>query len=356
MAGGDGAGGEPKHAPNASPHDTHGDFHLALAYRLTRACLRTHEFLRAFTSSDGEYLFPTPAADTRLLQTLMAVRQTLESGVFALLTFAALIVSLIGSLKAQVETLQAQVFSGAWLFVSYIALRYLEGLWFGWLELWLFVGTRRRRWLRPVLVALALGWAAGVWGTMGYRALPLLIADAPAERALAAAEFEGLTLLALPARALADAFLSPILGLTPPIGVMLALWALGLWALGRSVRRIAPDLRQAVALAAQYGYTADRDTSRLPSVLRVALEEDTRSMSLPTLPRWLEKWTPHGLGALLWLEIRFAWRSATPWATVLGWACLVLVGLAAPPIARLAGAPPAMTAASVMLSSSCSTA
>ncbi|MCX7992377.1 MAG: hypothetical protein N2651_01780 [Fimbriimonadales bacterium] len=320
-------------------------FTLTLAYRLIRACLRTHEFLRMFTASDGEYLFPTPVAATRLLQTLMVVRQTLEKGVLAPLAFVVVFVSLAASLKEQVESLQAQLFSGAWLFVSYLLLRYLEGLWFGYFELWLFVRTRVQRWLRPALVALAVAWAGCVLGVMIYRGLPVLAGDAPPERAVAAAEFTGLTLLALPARALADGFLSPLLGLTPAIGTMLAVWAVGLWALGRSIRRGAPTLRQAVALAAQYGYSADRDSSRLPSVLRAALEDNSRAASLPTPPRWLERWTLRGAGALLWLDAHLIWRSAIPWGGVIGWSVLLLIALLAPIVVRLAGAAATMTAA-----------
>lgn len=322
-------------------------FTLTLAYRLVRACLRTHEFLRAFTSSDGEYLFPTPAADTRLLQALMVVRQTLEKGVFAVLIFIALLVSLAASLKTQVESLQAQLFSGAWLFVSYLALRYIEGLWFGWLELWLFVRTRQRRWLRPLITTGATAWAACVWGVMLYRGLSVLATDAPPERAVAAAEFAGLTFVALPARASADAFLAPLLGLTPVVGVMVAVWAIGLWGLGRSVRRVAPTLRQAVVLSAQYGYSADKDASRLPSVLRAALEETTHPLPLPMPPRRLERWTPPGIGALLWLDARLAWRSATPWASLIGWAALLTTAFLAPVIARIEGARATATAASV---------
>ncbi len=322
-------------------------FMLTLTYRLVRTCVRTHQFLRAFTSSDGEYLFPTPAADTRLLQTLMTARQTLEKGIFALLVFAAAFLSLIASLREQVESLQTQLFSGAWLFVSYLTLRYLEGLWFSGLELWLFVRTRQWRWLRLALITLAVAWAACVLGIMIYRGLPLLARDAPSERVIAAAEFQGLTLIALPARALADAFLSPVLGLTPTIGVMLTLWAVGLWALGRYVRRVAPVLRQAVALAVQYGYSADRDARRLPWMLRTALEDNIAPVSSPAPPRRLERWTPRGVGALLWLDMRLAWRSATLWTSVLGWSILLLTALLMPIIARLMDAAATMTTATI---------
>lgn len=281
---------------------------------------RPYQFLRGFSESDLHFLLTTPVPAWRLMRALLVIRTTFSLGILVPFYFGFALL-MAGRLNAVlVLDYLEQLRAGAWLLIGYWVLRYLQGLFFEFFRFYWALRLRERPWLRWVVLATVVVW----WLLMvGAVVAGWLIAESRGVSGVARAEYTlnwfPAWLLTLPARATADAVMAIFTGWTPAMGVMIALWAAGsLWLalrLTRDSRRIV-DL---VAVGVQLGAGKQTDeTGEVPYAVRVQLEQATRGNPGGfRTPALLERWSPTGVGALMWRDLVFTCRQTPVWITAL---------------------------------------
>jgi len=293
-------------------------FHLGVV--VVGLGFRPYQFLRGFSESDLHFLLATPVPAWRLMRALLTIRALFGLGILIPLYFVVALLLAGRMFPVLVVDYLEQLRAGAWLLIGYWVLRYLQGLFFEFFRFYWALRLRERPWLRWVVLA-----TVGVWWLLMVGAVVAgwLIAESrgisEAARAEYALNWFPAWLLTLPARAVADAVLAIFEGWTLAMGVMMALWAAGcLWLalrLTRDSRRIV-DL---VAVGVQLGAGKQTDeTDEVPYAVRIQLEQATRGNSGGfRTPALLERWSPTGIGALLWRDLVFTCRQTPVWISAL---------------------------------------
>jgi hypothetical protein len=289
---------------------------------------RPYQFLREFSESDLHFLFATPVPSWRLMRALLVLRATLSLGILipGYFVVALLLAGRVLPVLDYIEQLRA----GAWLLVGYWVLRYLQGLFFEFFRFYWALQLRERPWLRWVVLA-----AVGVWWLLMVGAVVVgwLIAESRGISGAARAEYAlnwfPAWLLTLPARAVADAVLALFEGWTLAMGIMMALWVAGCLWLATRLTRDSRQIVDLVTIGIQLGAGKQTDeTDEVPYAVRIQLEQATRGNSGGfRTPALLERWSPTGIGALLWRDLVLACRQMPVWMQILvlvGWSLLAL--------------------------------
>ncbi|GIV04490.1 MAG: hypothetical protein KatS3mg016_0065 [Fimbriimonadales bacterium] len=317
----------------------------ALMARLLGVILIIHWFYVVFTvipsvfrpaqilvqESDVHYLFTTPLKPLTLFRGLILIRGLLGALFFMLLLVIYLLMFSGANLRMMAMAQQPAV--GAWALLIYpmlylmvfttallgsIALEAME----------ISGRSRRQQWAWGLIL-----WAVACVATVGGRmwVMRTQIADQGFGTLVGqAVDWLPAYLLLLPVRALADAALVLYNGFTPALGFGFVFWLTGVLLGNLALIRYQDRLYEVGALLARRG-TQARARQRDP--FRAYIERKAESASrkpLRTL-RWLERWTPRGVWALLWRDMLITWR-ASGWGNLLtlaiiGVAPIVLMGL-----------------------------
>ena len=293
-------------------------FHLGVV--VVGLGFRPYQFLSGFSESDLHFLLATPMPSWRLMRALLTIRALFGLGILIPLYFVVGLLLAGRMFPVLVVDYLEQLRAGAWLLIGYWVLRYLQGLFFKFFCFYWALQLRERPWLRWVVLATVVVW----WLLMvGAVVAGWLIAESRGLDGVAHAEYAlnwfPAWLLTLPARATADAVMAISTGWTLAMGVMIALWTGGsLWLamrLTRDSRRIV-DL---VAIGVQLG--ADKQTDEageVPYAVRIQLEQATRGNPRGfRTPALLERWSPTGIGALMWRDLVFTCRQTPVWISAL---------------------------------------
>jgi hypothetical protein len=280
---------------------------------------RPYQFLREFSESDLHFLFATPVPSWRLMRALLVLRATLSLGILIPVYFMVALLLAGRMFPVLVLDYLEQLRAGAWLLIGYWVLRYLQGLFFEFFRFYWALRLRERPWLRWVVLA-----AVGVWWLLMVGAVVVgwLIAESRGIRGAARAEYAlnwfPAWLLTLPARAVADAVLAIFEGWTLAMGVMMALWAAGCLWLATRLTRDSRRIVDLVAVGIQLGAGKQTDeTDEVPYAVRIQLEQATRGNSGGfRTPALLERWSPTGIGALLWRDLVLACRQMPVWLQI----------------------------------------
>ena len=281
---------------------------------------RPYQFLREFSESDLHFLFATPVPSWRLMRALLVLRATLSLGILIPVYFMVALLLAGRMFPVLVLDYLEQLRAGAWLLIGYWVLRYLQGLFFEFFRFYWALRLRERPWLRWVMLA-----AVGVWWLLMVGAVVAgwLIAESrgisEAARAEYALNWFPAWLLTLPARAVADAVLAIFEGWTLAMGVVMALWAAGCLWLATRLTRDSRRIVDLVAVGVQLGAGKQTDeTDEVPYAVRIQLEQATRGNSGGfRTPALLERWSPTGIGALLWRDLVFTCRQTPVWISAL---------------------------------------
>ena len=293
-------------------------FHLGVV--VTGLGFRPYQFLRGFSESDLHFLLATPVPAWRLMRALLTIRALFGLGILIPLYFVVALLLAGRVLPVWVLDYFEQLHAGAWLLIGYWVLRYLQGLFFEFFRFYWALRLRERPWLRWVVLA-----TVGVWWLLMVGAVVAgwLIAESrgisEAARAEYALNWFPAWLLTLPARAVADAVLAIFTGWTLAMGVMMALWAAGCLWLATRLTRDSRQIVDLVAVGVQLGAGKQTDEAgEVPYAVRIQLEQATRGNSGGfRTPALLERWSPTGIGALLWRDLVFTCRQTPVWISAL---------------------------------------
>ncbi len=281
---------------------------------------RPYQFLREFSESDLHFLFATPVPSWRLMRALLVLRATLSLGILIPVYFMVALLLAGRMFPVLVLDYLEQLRAGAWLLIGYWVLRYLQGLFFEFFRFYWALRLRERPWLRWVVLA-----AVGVWWLLMVGAVVAgwLIAESRGISGTARAEYAlnwfPAWLLTLPARATADAVLAIFEGWTLAMGIMMALWAAGCLWLATRLTRDSRQIVDLVTIGIQLGAGKQTDeTDEVPYAVRIQLEQATRGNPRGfRTPALLERWSPTGIGALLWRDLVLACRQMPVWMHIL---------------------------------------
>jgi len=293
-------------------------FHLGVV--VVGLGFRPYQFLRGFSESDLHFLLATPVPAWRLMRALLTIRALFGLGILIPLYFVVALLLAGRMFPVLVVDYLEQLRAGAWLLIGYWVLRYLQGLFFEFFRFYWALRLRERPWLRWVVLA-----AVGVWWLLMVGAVVAgwLIAESrgisEAARAEYALNWFPAWLLTLPARAVADAVLAIFEGWTLAMGVMMALWAAGCLWLALRLTRDSRQIVDLVTIGIQLGAGKQTDeTDEVPYAVRIQLEQATRGNSGGfRTPALLERWSPTGIGALLWRDLVFTCRQTPVWISAL---------------------------------------
>jgi len=290
-------------------------------------------WLSYFVEGDVHFLFPTPIKPLTLFRGLLLVRGAI--GIAALMLMLIIYLILLGGRSMRQLALVGVPQASGWSLLAYPLLFLVMSL----ALLWLGVAIRLMEMERPrVLTWFWVGivsWAlVGVGLVVGRAWFLVQQAGQPPFAALQASiEWLPAMLWLLPARSLSDAMLVVYQGWTPAIGLGLLFW-LGvlLWA-DRCIVREAGRLYELAAFMAQ---RSSRLRMARGDPMQAAYQRALERMSERARPvrtlRWLERWTPRGVWALLWRDLLLSWR-LQGWGLVL--MLLLLVAIPTVPLALM---------------------
>jgi len=290
-------------------------------------------WLSYFVEGDVHFLFPTPIKPLTLFRGLLLVRGAI--GIAALMLMLIIYLILLGGRSMRQLAMVATPQAGSWSLLAYPLLFLVMSL----ALLWLGVAIRLMEMERPrVLTWFWVGivsWAlVGVGLVVGRAWFLVQQAGQPTFAALQASiEWLPAMLWLLPARSLSDAMLVVYQGWTPAIGLGLLFW-LGvlLWA-DRCIVRESGRLYELAAFMAQ---RSSRLRMARGDPMQAAYQRALERMSERARPvrtlRWLERWTPRGVWALLWRDLLLSWR-LQGWGLVL--MLLLLVAIPTVPLALM---------------------
>ncbi|MEN3000262.1 MAG: putative ABC exporter domain-containing protein [Armatimonadota bacterium] len=283
-----------------------------------------------FVEGDVNFLFPTPVRALSLFRGLLLVRGAI--GTLFLMLFLFFYLLLSGGRSIRQLAMVAEPQASGWALLVYPPLFMLMSL----ALLWLGVAVRLMEERRPRILwwfwAGVLSWAFVGVGLVAGRVWFLMWQD---EMAFAAALQASMDwwfayVWLLPARALSDAALIIYQGWTPAMGLGLLFW-LGvlLWADGQ----IARDAGRLYELASQMAQRGARFRAARGDPMQMMYQSALERMSGRNRPvrtlRWLERWTPRGVWALLWRDLLLSWR-LQGWGLV--FMLLLLVAIPAIPL------------------------
>lgn len=281
--------------------------------------------------SDVHYLFTTPLKPLTLFRGLILIRGLL--GALFLMLLLVIYLLMFGGANLRMMAMVQQPAVGLWAVVIYpvLYLMVFTSALLGSvaLEAMEISGrSRRQHWAWGLTL-----WAVACVATVGGRmwAMRAQFADQGFGALLGqAVDWLPAYLLLLPVRALADAALVLYNGFTPALWFGMVFWLTGVLLGNVALTRYQDRLYEVGALLARRGAQV---RARLHDPFRAYIERRAESVSrkpLRTL-RWLERWTPRGVWALLWRNLLITWR-ASGWGSLLtiaiiGAAPIVLMGL-----------------------------
>jgi hypothetical protein len=266
--------------------------------------------------SDVHYLFTTPLKPLTLFRGIILIRGLLGALFFMLLLVIYLLMFGGANLRMMAMAQQPAVSSWAMLIYPVMYLMVFTTALLGSiaLEAMEISGRSRRRYWAWGLTLWAVACVAVVggrfWtmrGQIEEQGFGALIGQA--------VDWLPAYVLLLPVRALADAALVLYNGFTPALWFGIAFWLIGALLGNAALTRYQDRLYEVGASLARKGAQA-RAMQRDP--FRAYIERKAESASrkpLRTL-RWLERWTPRGVWALLWRDLLITWR-ASGWANLL---------------------------------------
>lgn len=277
--------------------------------------------------SDVHYLFTTPLKPLTLFRGIILIRG-LFGALFFLLMLAFYLLFFGGARLRVLAAVQEPVVPVIALLIYPILYLLVFGtalLWSIALEAMEIAGRSVRGWVVRALFV----WAVLSFGlTAGYLVyLMRTSADWALLTALGkAVDWLPAYLLLLPVRGLADATLVIYQGFTPAMGVAFLIWLLGALSANRMLVRYQGLLYEVGASLARRGAAA-RASQRDPIGTYLQRKAERASTKPLRTLRWLERWTPRGVLALLWRDLLITWR-ASGWGNL-----LVMLLMAAAPIA-----------------------
>lgn len=281
--------------------------------------------------SDVHYLFTTPLKPLTLFRGLILIRGLLGAFFFMLLLVVYLL--MFGGVNLRMVAMTQQPTVSSWAMLTYpvLYLMVFTSALLGSIALEAMeISGRscRRQWAWGLTL-----WAVACVATVGGRIWTMRthIADQGFGTLVGqAVDWLPAYLLLLPVRALADAAMVLYNGFTPALGFGIVFWLSWVLLGNLALIRYQDRLYEVGALLARRGAQA-RARQRDP--FRAYIERKAESASrkpLRTL-RWLERWTPRGVWALLWRDLLITWR-ASGWGNLLtiaiiGAAPLAFMGL-----------------------------
>jgi hypothetical protein len=272
--------------------------------------------------SDVHYLFTTPLKPLALFRGMILIRG-LFGALFFLMLLAVYLLLFGGARLRLLATVQEPVAPAIALLgypMMYLLVFSTALLWSIALEAMEITGRSVRSWVSRLLV----GWAALSFAlTAGYLVYLRRSLD---EFAFLTALGEAVDwlpayVLLLPVRGLADAAIVLYQGFTPAMGVSFALWLVGVLLANRLLVRYQGVLYEVGASLARKGAAA-RASQRDPLGTYLQRKAEAASAKPLRTLRWLERWTPRGVWALLWRDLLITWRAS-------GWGNLLMVALMA---------------------------
>jgi hypothetical protein len=272
--------------------------------------------------SDVHYLFTTPLKPLALFRGMILIRG-LFGALFFLMLLAVYLLLFGGARLRLLATVQEPVAPAIALLgypVMYLLVFSTALLWSIVLEAMEITGRSVRR----LVSRLLIGWTVLSFAlTAGYLVYLRRSLD---EFALLTALGEAVDwlpayVLLLPVRGLADAAIVLYQGFTPAMGVSFALWLVGVLLANRLLARYQDVLYEVGASLARRGAAA-RASQRDPLGTYLQRKAEQASTKPLRTLRWLERWTPRGVWALLWRDLLITWRAS-------GWGNLLMVALMA---------------------------
>ncbi|CUU35339.1 Putative ABC exporter [Armatimonadetes bacterium DC] len=277
-----------------------------------------------FQESDVHYLFTTPLRALSVFRGLLLMRGLLGAVMLFLMMVA--YVLLMGGRTTMRAFVTLEPVIGGWALLSYPILYLLA-----------FTG------LLMVSVVLALREIQGrsarrywVWGVLVWVGLTLMLVgwrfygewSAGSGFSVAmnrAADWTPAALLLFPVRCLVDSALVIYNGWTPAMLGGALFWGALVWWGNRELVRHQGWLYELGAELARLGGKVSRARKDPMRAYMERAAERAQQKPLRTL-RWLERWTPQGVWALLWRDLLITWR-ASGWVNLLAVAVLALAPL-----------------------------
>jgi hypothetical protein len=272
--------------------------------------------------SDVNYLFTTPLKPLALFRGMILIRG-LFGALFFLMLLAVYLLLFGGARLRLLATVQEPVAPAIALLgypVMYLLVFSTALLWGIVLEAMEITGRSVRR----LVSRLLIGWAVLSFAlTAGYLVYLRRSLDEFAFLTALGKAVDWLPayVLLLPVRGLADAAIVLYQGFTPAMGVSFALWLVGVLLANRLLARYQDVLYEVGASLARRGAAARASQSDPLGTYLKRKAEQASTKPLRTL-RWLERWTPRGVWALLWRDLLITWRAS-------GWGNLLMVALMA---------------------------
>jgi len=272
--------------------------------------------------SDVHYLFTTPLKPLALFRGMILIRG-LFGALFFLMLLAVYLLLFGGARLRLLATVQEPVAPAIALLgypVMYLLVFSTALLWSIVLEAMEITGRSVRR----LVSRLLIGWAVLSFAlTAGYLVYLRRSLDEFAFLTALGKAVDWLPayVLLLPVRGLADAAIVLYQGFTPAMGVSFALWLVGVLLANRLLARYQDVLYEVGASLARRGAAA-RASQRDPLGTYLQRKAEQASTKPLRTLRWLERWTPRGVWALLWRDLLITWRAS-------GWGNLLMVALMA---------------------------
>lgn len=268
--------------------------------------------------SDVHYLFTTPLKPITLFRGIILIRGLL--GALFFMVLLALYLAMFGGQNLRMMAMIQQPAASSWAVLVYPLLYLLVFtaalLGSVAIEAMEIAGRSRRKVWAWGLIGWAVASVLLVGGRMWYVAAQGG-GGAFIELLGQAVDWTPAYMWLLPVRALADAALVLYNGFTPAMGFGFAFWLFGAWLGNATLARYQDRLYEVGASLARKGAQA-KAVQRDP--YRVFLERKAESAAnkpVRTL-RWLERWTPRGVLALLWRDLLITWRAS-------GWGNLIVI-------------------------------
>lgn len=277
-----------------------------------------------FQESDVHYLFTTPLQALSLFRGLLLMRGLL--GAVALFFMLAAYILLMGGRTTMRAFVTLEPVVGSWALLSYPILYLLAFTGLLMVSVVLALRELQGRSVRRYWVMAVLGWMGLTLMLVGWRFYGAWKAGSGFSVALAqAADWTPVAILLIPVRCLADSALVLYHGWTPVMLWGALFWGALVWWGNRELVRHQGWLYELGAELARLGGKVRRARQ---DPIRAHMEravERAQQKPVRTL-RWLERWTPQGVWALLWRDLLITWR-ASGWVNLLTVAVLALAPL-----------------------------
>ncbi len=277
-----------------------------------------------FQESDVHYLFTTPLQAISVFRGLLLIRGLL--GAVALFLALVAYVIFMGGRTTMRAFVMLEPVVGGWALLSYPILYLLVFAGLLMVSVVLALRELQGRSVRRYWVIAVLGWMGLTLMLAGWRFYGAWKAGSGFSVALVqAVDWTPAAILLIPVRCLVDSALVLYHGWTPVMLGGALFWGALAWWGHRELVRQQGWLYELGAELARLGGKVRRARQ---APIRVHMEravERAQQKPLRTL-RWIERWTPQGVWALLWRDLLITWR-ASGWVNLLTVAVLALAPL-----------------------------